>query len=75
MNQTDAHFAGWLLCPDRKKETCHYTKTHMIVLYRRYAGFGVKIAVWFRYSLDKQTVNGNSDAKVISAKNKMNESK
>jgi len=29
MNQADAHFAGWLLCPVCKKETRHYTKdTH-----------------------------------------------
>jgi hypothetical protein len=26
MNQADAHFAGWLMCPVRKKETRHYTK-------------------------------------------------
>ena len=29
MNQADAHFAGWLMCPVCKKETRHYTKdTH-----------------------------------------------
>ena len=29
MNQSDAHFAGWLMCPVCKKETRHYTKdTH-----------------------------------------------
>ena len=29
MNQADAHFAGWLICPVCKKETRHYTKdTH-----------------------------------------------
>ena len=29
MNQADAHFAGWLVCPVCKKETRHYTKdTH-----------------------------------------------
>jgi len=29
LNQADAHFAGWLVCPVCKKETRHYTKdTH-----------------------------------------------
>lgn len=29
LNQADAHFAGWLMCPVCKKETRHYTKdTH-----------------------------------------------
>jgi hypothetical protein len=31
----------------------------MKVLSRRYAEFGVRIAVWFRCSLSKQTVSGN----------------
>jgi len=58
MNQTDAHFAGWLMCLVCKKETHHYTKTHMIVLYRRYVGIGVKIAAWFRCSLNKKPQMG-----------------
>jgi hypothetical protein len=29
LNQADAHFAGWLICPVCKIETRHYTKeTH-----------------------------------------------
>ena len=29
LNQADAHFARWLMCPVCKKETRHYTKdTH-----------------------------------------------
>ena len=29
MNQADAHFARWLMCPVCKRETRHYTKdTH-----------------------------------------------
>ena len=42
-----------------KKETRHYTKGTMIFLSRRCVGFGVRIAVWFRCSLNKAAENGN----------------
>jgi len=57
MNQADAHFAGWLMCPVCKKETRHYTKDTTIVLSQKRVEFGVKIAGLFRCSLNKPTTN------------------
>ena len=58
MNQADAHFAGWLVCPVQKRLAIT-PKIPMKVLFRKLAGFGVRIAAWFRCSLNKQTANGN----------------
>jgi hypothetical protein len=42
----------------KKKKLGTTPKKPMIVLFRRCVGFGVRLAVWFRYSLNKQ--NGNN---------------
>jgi hypothetical protein len=59
MNQADAHFAGWLLCPVCKKATRHYTKDTHDILSRRCVEFGLRIAVWFRCNLSKPAENGS----------------
>jgi hypothetical protein len=46
--------------PVCKKETRHTPKTPMIARSRRYAGSGVRIAVWFRCNLSKVTENGHN---------------
>jgi hypothetical protein len=64
MNQADAHFAGWLVCPVCRKETRHYTKdTHESPVMRS-AEFGVRIAAWSRCSLNKLVENGSKLKKV-----------
>jgi hypothetical protein len=70
LNQADAHFAGWLMCPVCKKETRHYTKdTHesRVSKMRR-----IGSEVWFRYSLNKQTVNWNKLRLILNRKSAQN---
>jgi hypothetical protein len=61
MNQADAHFAGWLMCPVYKKETRHYTKdTHespVSKMRRIWCENCHVVQMQF-----KQTTNGNSSA-------------
>jgi hypothetical protein len=41
------------------KEPATTPKTPMIAQFLRHLGFGVRIAVWFRCSLNKAAENGN----------------
>jgi hypothetical protein len=60
LNQVDAHTLqdGYCVLYARKKLVTT-PKTPMKARSRRRAGSGVRIAVWFKCSLSKQTVNGN----------------
>jgi hypothetical protein len=51
------NIAWCVLCVKVKLATT--PKILTIVLSQRCAGFGARIAVWFRCSLNKQTANGN----------------
>jgi len=58
LTQAHKHFAGWCVQYVKKKPAITQ-KTPIAALSRKRAESGVRIAVWFRCSLNKQTANGN----------------